>query len=207
MDAQTLMGTTPLDYNPLKSLNLGEDEAHLWLKFAGKGERDIKAREEVLDNLVSFPGIHGVVERGIDEVLSSRLPTTLHLHQGLTIRSYRKSWLLSSPLGRARLGQPSTFTFFFLLQMRNPELAIIALNQIDVSENNEAILVDSSFPLRNVVINGNRRDVFEVVKVFLLAEGREYIHVVRLEYLNGLPSRTAEQQLEGSFRSVRVSTR
>ncbi len=90
--------------------------------------------------------------------------------------------------------------------MTNPELALANINHIDINRDNNAVLVDGSVSLENIIINKKPVENAELVRFILIATHSDIIYVVTMNYLHGITERSITKDLKSIFASFRIVT-
>jgi len=134
-------------------------------------------------------------------------PDEQEVRPAVSVTTIERKFLASGPVETAiyKGTKVSLFSSIASLQLLNPELTSFNVKRVDIAKNNKVLLIDATATLDNIVVNGNKVDRAELVKLFLVAEHRDLIYVVSMRYLHGpgIP-RSMVQDLEGVFRSFRL---
>jgi len=198
-----------MNYNPLREPGLAKATTGMVLSLLdNKDGETLRALGVDLETLAE-PLVQELVEKTTKRALGRGFPVAFKFTPGLTIKSFDKRFLSSSPLagGPGSSVELTGFGYFVLLQMLNPELATFALSSLDVSRDGNVFLYDMSMTLRDVQLDDRQEGAVELVKLFLIIEERWRVHAIRLQYLNGKLPEKRERELESALRSVRVLAR
>jgi hypothetical protein len=198
----------PLRLNPFEdidfvknSMRMGGSILQLHVNIDSLLDESTQSGREFLEN-----SRQQMVQQG-REIIDKDWPASQTFSDNLTVTTFRLSVLSRNPTFKLliRNSQPNILTVLNFLTFSNPELALFNVNHIDVSKNNDAVMIDGTITITDITVNRTKVENCQLVRFVLVALKNNTIYVVTMRYLYGFGSSfETKEELGSLFRSFRV---
>ena len=124
-------------------------------------------------------------------------PTEQRFSDNFSVTTFRVGLLSRSTMFRLLVkdNKPGIFTILNFLIFCNPELMLANIKHLEINKNNDAVLINGSIPITNIIANG----------FVLITMKEETIYVTSMRYLYGIGSSSDDSdELKSLFASFRV---
>ena len=134
-------------------------------------------------------------------------PTEQRFSDNFSVTTFRVGLLSRSTMFRLLVkdNKPGIFTILNFLIFCNPELMLANIKHLEINKNNDAVLINGSIPITNIIANGSAIHSCQLVRFVLITMKEETIYVTSMRYLYGIGSSSDDSdELKSLFASFRV---